>query len=130
MRLWVSCWPCASSGKPPRNDRMSIMRRILLWVILLFSLAPGRAFSQGVAITFDDLPLNGELPPGITRVEITKSVLTVLTARRAPTIYGFVNAKKLEGNRDSVDALKLWVAAGEQVGNHTYSRLDLNQNTP
>ena len=29
-----------------------------------------------------------------------------------------------------MDALKLWVAAGEKVGNHTYSHIDLNQNTP
>ena len=109
------------------NKRLGLLCHIVLSLLILL---PSAGFAQGVAITFDDLPLNGELPAGVTRVEITKSVLTVLTARRAPTIYGFVNAKKLEGNRDSVDALKLWVAAGEQVGNHTYSHLDLNQNTP
>ena len=95
--------------------------------MFLFSIT---GFAQGVALTFDDLPLNGDLPSGVTRVEITKSVLAILKARHAPAAYGFVNAKKLEGNRDSVDALKLWVAAGEKVGNHTYSHIDLNQNTP
>src|SRR2546429_568375 len=83
--------------------------------LFLFSIT---CFAQGVALTFDDLPLNGDLPLGVTRVEITKSVLAILKARHAPIAYGFVNAKKLEGNRDSVDALKLWVAAGEKVGNH------------
>jgi len=108
---------------------MSIMRRILLWVILLFSLAPGRAFSQGVAITFDDLPLNGELPPGVTRVQIVKDVLAILKQRKTPQVFGFVNANKLENNPDAAAAWAEWVAGGERVGNHTYSHMNLQQNT-
>jgi peptidoglycan-N-acetylglucosamine deacetylase len=108
--------------------RFGFLTRIVPSFLVLLSIA---CFAQGVAITFDDLPLNGELPPGVTRVEITKSVLAILKTRRAPAVYGFVNAKKLEGgNKDGVDALKLWVAAGEKIGNHTYSHIDLNQNTP
>jgi len=84
---------------------MSIMRRILLWVILLFSLAPGRAFSQGVAITFDDLPLNGELPPGVTRVQIVKDVLAILKQCKTPQVFGFANANKLENNPYAAAAL-------------------------
>jgi hypothetical protein len=39
-----------------------------------------------VALTFDDLPLNGTLPAGVTRVEITRDTLafrpnTSMTAR-------------------------------------------------
>jgi peptidoglycan/xylan/chitin deacetylase (PgdA/CDA1 family) len=44
-------------------------------------------------------------------------------------VYGFVNAKKLEGNADAAEALKLWAAA-EPVGNHTYAHMDLEQNPP
>jgi peptidoglycan/xylan/chitin deacetylase (PgdA/CDA1 family) len=44
-------------------------------------------------------------------------------------VYGFINAKKLEGNVDAAEALKLW-AAQEPVGNHTYAHMDLEQNTP
>jgi peptidoglycan/xylan/chitin deacetylase (PgdA/CDA1 family) len=87
-------------------------------------------FGQGVALTFDDLPLNGDLPPGITRAQITRDVLGVLSQRKVPQVFGFVNARKLEENKDSVDASRLWVAAGERVGNHTYSHIDLHQNTP
>jgi peptidoglycan/xylan/chitin deacetylase (PgdA/CDA1 family) len=87
-------------------------------------------FGQGVALTFDDLPLNGDLPPGATRAQITRDVLAVLSQHKVPQVFGFVNARKLEDNKDSVDALKLWVAAGERVGNHTYSHIDLHQNTP
>jgi peptidoglycan/xylan/chitin deacetylase (PgdA/CDA1 family) len=85
--------------------------------------------AQKVAITFDDLPLNGDLPPGMTRVEVTRNTLAVLKKLHLPAAYGFVNAKKLEGNADAAEALKLWAAA-EPVGSHTYSHMDLNENPP
>jgi peptidoglycan/xylan/chitin deacetylase (PgdA/CDA1 family) len=81
-----------------------------------------------LAITIDDLPLNGLLPPGVTRAETTRNVLAILKKRHVPPVYGFVNAKKLEGNADAAEALKLWAAA-EPVGNHTYAHIDLEKNT-
>ena len=84
--------------------------------------------AQKVAITFDDLPSNGMLPPGVTRVETTKNVLAVLKKRQVPPVYGFINARKLEGSPDGAEALQLWAAA-EPVGNHTYAHMDLEQNT-
>jgi peptidoglycan/xylan/chitin deacetylase (PgdA/CDA1 family) len=83
--------------------------------------------AQKVAITFDDLPLNGDLPPGVTRVQIARDALAVLKARHVPPAYGFINAKKLEGNPDAAEALKLW-AATEPIGNHTYGHMNLNLN--
>jgi peptidoglycan-N-acetylglucosamine deacetylase len=83
--------------------------------------------AQKAAITFDDLPLNGDLPPGVTRVQIAHEVIAILKAQHLPPIYGFINAAKLEGNSDAADALKIW-AASEQVGNHTYAHMDLNGN--
>lgn len=90
---------------------------------------PALALAENLAITFDDLPLNGTLPPGATRVELVRRVLTILKQHHVPQVYGFVNAKRFEGNRDGADALKLWIAAGERVGNHTYSHPDLNKET-
>jgi peptidoglycan/xylan/chitin deacetylase (PgdA/CDA1 family) len=84
--------------------------------------------AQKVAITFDDLPLNGDLPPGATRVEIARDTIALLKSRHLPAAYGFVNAKKLEGNSDAAEALREWAAA-EPFGNHTYGHLDLNANT-
>ena len=97
--------------------------KYLLGACLL--LMAGVCAGQKIAITFDDLPLNGALPSGMTRVKITEDTLAVLKARHVPPVYGFVNAKKLEGNTDAAEALKLWAAA-EPVGNHTYSHPDLN----
>ncbi|MGA8273453.1 MAG: polysaccharide deacetylase family protein [Candidatus Sulfotelmatobacter sp.] len=88
----------------------------------------GVGLAQKLAITMDDLPLNGSLPPGVTRAENTKNVLEIFKKRHVPPVYGFINAKKLEGNEDGAEALKLW-AAKEPIGNHTYSHMDLEQNT-
>jgi peptidoglycan/xylan/chitin deacetylase (PgdA/CDA1 family) len=83
--------------------------------------------AQKVAITFDDLPLNGDLPPGVTRLQIARDTLAIMKARHLPAAYGFINAKKLEGNPDAAEALKVWAAA-EPIGNHTYGHMNLNLN--
>jgi peptidoglycan-N-acetylglucosamine deacetylase len=104
-------------------------RSVLLFISFLFVSIFGITdvcAAQNLAITMDDLPLNGALPPGVTRVETTKEVLAVLKKRHVPPVYGFINAKKLEGNGDGAEALRLW-AAVEPVGNHTYSHMDLEQ---
>src|SRR3984885_6999383 len=106
---------------------MKSLLRILFSSFLLLSGLCLLCSAQKLAITFDDLPLNGALPPGVTRAETTKNVLEILKKRHVPPVYGFINAKKLEGNADGAEALKLWAAA-EPVGNHTYSHMDLEQN--
>lgn len=87
------------------------------------------ARAEPVAITFDDLPLNGPLAPGMTRAGIVKDVLAVLKEHRVPEVYGFINAGKLEGDVDGAEALRLWVAGGQRVGNHTYAHTDLTRST-
>jgi peptidoglycan/xylan/chitin deacetylase (PgdA/CDA1 family) len=104
-----------------------IGRGCRLLVLLILS-APLFCAAQKIAITFDDLPLNGELPPGVTRVEIARDTIAILKKWQVPPAYGFINAKRLEDSQDGADALRVWASA-EPVGNHTYSHLDLNQNT-
>ena len=94
--------------------------------ILLF-LGVQVCVAQKVAITFDDLPLNGDLPPGVTRVQIARDTLALLKERHLPAAYGFIVAEELEGNPDAAEALKIW-AAEEPFGSHTYSHMDLNAN--
>ena len=88
------------------------------------------AAADPVAVTFDDLPLNGELAPGTTRNGIVADVLRILKKSGLPRVYGFINAKKLEGSDDGAAALRRWVASGQRVGNHTYSHIDLHKSTP
>jgi peptidoglycan-N-acetylglucosamine deacetylase len=98
-----------------------------LFVFLLLLVA-NIAAAQKAAITFDDLPLNGDLPPGVTRVQIAREAVALLKARHLPPAYGFINAAQLEGNADAAEALKVW-AASEPIGNHTYRHMDLNKNS-
>jgi peptidoglycan-N-acetylglucosamine deacetylase len=74
-----------------------------------------------VALTFDDLPAAGELPAGKTRAEVAETLSGELKANHMEGTYGFVNAKKLEGNPDAEKALHIWVDAGMNIGNHTWS---------
>ena len=83
-------------------------------------------FSQQVALTIDDLPSHGALPPGMTRADVAKSILKTLQDAHAPKVYGFINAKKLEEHPEDMEVLKLWRSAGFPLGNHTYAHLSLN----
>jgi peptidoglycan-N-acetylglucosamine deacetylase len=91
---------------------------------------PDGAKPPRVALTFDDLPDHGPLPPGVSRVDIAKSIIGHLQARHAPAVYGFINAKQLETHPDDAEVLRLWRAAGFPLGNHTYSHMDLDAHTP
>jgi peptidoglycan-N-acetylglucosamine deacetylase len=102
------------------------MKPLLALAYLLLSAV---AWAEPVAITFDDLPLNGPLAPGMTRASIVKDTLAVLKKHRVAETYGFINAGKLEGDGDGAQALRLWVAGGQRVGNHTYAHTDLTRNT-
>ena len=82
-----------------------------------------------VALTFDDLPVHGALPPGLSRVGIAESIIHTLQSFHAPPAYGFVNAKRLEGEPQGEQVLKLWRAAGFPLGNHTFSHMDLDANS-
>jgi len=92
-------------------------------------LSASAAFAQEVAITVDDLPSHGALPPGMTRSDVARSILKALKDAHAPKVYGFVNAKKLELHPEDIEVLKLWRSAGFPLGNHTYAHLSLNAST-
>ena len=84
---------------------------------------------EEVAITMDDLPAHGDLPPGVTRLDIAKGVLATFKAKDVPEVYGFMNAKRVSGDQANADVLSAWVNAGFPLGNHTFSHLDLSTNS-
>ena len=89
----------------------------------------GLAWGQQMAVTFDDLPTHGQMPPGMTRLEIAQSILTTLKRERMPPVYGFINGKRVEEDPSSLGVLRAWRAAGQPLGNHTWAHLDLNKET-
>jgi peptidoglycan/xylan/chitin deacetylase (PgdA/CDA1 family) len=82
-----------------------------------------------VALTFDDLPLNGALPLGKKQSDFARDTIKVLKKHRIPPSHGFINANKLERNPDAAQALALWTKAGHPLANHTYSHIDLTKNS-
>jgi peptidoglycan/xylan/chitin deacetylase (PgdA/CDA1 family) len=107
---------------------MSSISRIVLTGLLILS--AGLARSQQMAVTFDDLPVHGALPAGMTRLEITQSILATLKREGMPPVYGFVNGGRGEEDPSSLAVLKTWRAAGQPLGNHTWAHLDLNKESP
>ena len=110
--------------------------RLLVPTALIFALLAGIAgalppfaAAQEVAITFDDLPSHGPLPVGTTRSDVARSILATLKDAKIPEIYGFINAGKLQKNPEDIEFLKLWREAGQPLGNHTYTHMNLNENT-
>jgi peptidoglycan-N-acetylglucosamine deacetylase len=82
-----------------------------------------------VAITFDDLPATY----GDADLERMKSVTTKLLrsikANNVPAI-GFVNETKLYRNneiKERTALLQMWLDAGYELGNHTYSHIAIDQ---
>ena len=84
-----------------------------------------------VAVTFDDLPFASVPTDEHAALEgMTSRLLKTLQGRGVPAV-GFVNEAKLyrEGSLDPlrVDLLRRWLAAGFELGNHTYSHPSLNR---
>ncbi|HEX8606798.1 MAG TPA: polysaccharide deacetylase family protein [Pseudoduganella sp.] len=79
-----------------------------------------------VAVTVDDLPAHGNLPAGMTRLGIAEAHLQAFRAHGVPEAFGFVNAARLAQEPDSAAVLDLWRGAGQPLGNHAYSHMNLN----
>lgn len=82
-----------------------------------------------MAVTFDDLPVHGAMPPGMTRLEITQSILKTLKREKLPAVYGFINGGRGADDPSSLSVLQAWRQAGQPLGNHTWAHLDLNKET-
>lgn len=82
-----------------------------------------------VAITFDDLPAGGGLHPGFTRTGIATQLTAELRAAHLKGVYGFVNGDGVADDPDMQQALRVWVAAGMNIGNHTWSHPALSDET-
>ncbi len=100
-------------------------------LLVLLAGAPARS----IAVTFDDLP---GPPGGLVSNEVpalrenTRKLLAAFAGHHVPVV-GFVNEGKLvvEGEGPAgVEArtaiLKMWVDAGLELGNHTYSHMSLD----
>lgn len=99
---------------------------LLLFAVFTF------AQNRQIAVTIDDLPVVSTRTDLKNRQEITRKLLSHIAKAKVPAI-GFVNENKLYTNekRDEtqVDLLRQWLKAGLELGNHTFSHLDLHNNS-
>ncbi|MDP1681421.1 MAG: polysaccharide deacetylase family protein [Burkholderiales bacterium] len=109
------------------------MKIFLLALSLILPLAATAQMpvERAVAITFDDLPFASVPTEDNAALEhMSGRLLQSIQASHVPTV-GFVNEAKLyrEGNLDParVEWLRRWLAAGFELGNHTYSHPSLNR---
>ena len=91
---------------------------------------PAQQVQRRVAITIDDLPVVSTRSDIKNRREITKKLLGHIKKEKIPAI-GFVNENKLykkngERDADQIALLQMWLDAGLELGNHTYSHRSLN----
>lgn len=80
-----------------------------------------------VTITIDDLPAWGDLEK---QTYITRKLLKSITDNKVPAI-GFVNESQLfvRGETDARTALlRMWLDAGLELGNHTFSHILIDRN--
>src|SRR6185436_11956325 len=86
--------------------------------------------AREVAITIDDLPAgSANTMSAATITEMTTKLLTTLRDQKIPVV-GFVNERKLyhPGEVDQrIQALRLWIDSGFELGNHTFSHSSLNK---
>ena len=73
--------------------------------------------SSALALTFDDIPAHGDLPPGVTRAAVMRDIVAAIAAARAPA-HGFLNASFGAGDPSAAEAVAIWKRAGLPVGNH------------
>lgn len=110
------------------------MKRTVLFFALVFlplsdllSPPPGATAQtvRAVAVTFDDLPASQNTE---RTAEINKKLVEAVTRHRIPAV-GFVNESKLyaRGETDArIALLRLWLDAGLELGNHTFSHIQIN----
>ena len=114
---------------------LSMLLPLALLLLAVDAMPHSRAPQRAVAVTFDDLPATpaGAVASDVASLQqLTSKLLSAVRKHDVPAV-GFVNEGQLfvDGERPAdVDArtslLRMWLSAGLELGNHTYSHRDLN----
>jgi peptidoglycan/xylan/chitin deacetylase (PgdA/CDA1 family) len=122
----------ATATLPRLLIRFALAAALSLWTPASHADAQqGGRVAREVAVTFDDLPVATRVfHDAAAQERITDALLAAIRRHDVPAI-GFVNEGKLTpgGSVDErrVALLRRWIEAGLELGNHTYSHLDLHR---
>ncbi len=110
---------------------MQLFKCLVVVSVVLVSSTAIFAQTRRIAVTIDDLPVVSTRKDIATRRTITRGLLDRIKKQKIPAI-GFVNENKLytDDKRDEaqVDLLRMWLDAGLELGNHTFSHMSLHDN--
>ena len=113
----------------PDMQQMGTRLSAVLLAVLACAAAGAAEPRIEIALTFDDLPLNGSLPPGLKQSELARATVKVLKKHRVPPSYGFINARHLERDPDGAQALQVWIDGGQSARRTTPIHIiDLTKN--
>jgi len=116
----------AGNSAPDHVDHLHAMPEFLRSTI--------PTIKREVAVTFDDIPgvalLASQRCNGKAIAEMNRKLLQSVTGHRVPALGLVVEGRLCESERPALPAiLNMWLDAGAQLGNHSFSHLDIN-NTP
>src|SRR5688572_22034166 len=98
------------------------------WLLILLCCASAFGQKREVVVTFDDLPTSYEYPLQVKQ-ELTKKLIQTIKSNNIPAI-GFVNEGKLyvpDEIDERTELLRMWLDAGLELGNHTFSHINLER---
>src|SRR5581483_3898713 len=127
-RIWRTKKEIRAKGMAGMGKGM--MAAVITAGILALASAVIQAKAQEIAITVDDLPVHGSLPPHVTREDIARQMIRALHRAHVPPVYGFVNGQIVQQQPETGAVLAAWRGAGDLEGNHTWSHMNLNQHSP
>jgi cellulose synthase/poly-beta-1,6-N-acetylglucosamine synthase-like glycosyltransferase/peptidoglycan/xylan/chitin deacetylase (PgdA/CDA1 family) len=116
-------WAAARRMWIAKTRRLATPAVIVLGLLLL----PTAATGSEIAITVDDLPAHGPLPPGTDRESLVDAVIATLKRHGVAGAVGFVNGDQLSVESWRAAIIGRWLAAGYSIGNHTLSHVDLDR---
>jgi peptidoglycan-N-acetylglucosamine deacetylase len=105
------------------------MKYLVGAAVLVFTLTRAASGTTQLAVTIDDLPAHGPLPPDMTRLAVAQRLITVLTRHAVPDVVGFLNGGPIREDPERAEIVKQWLQAGFRIGNHTFSHLEINRVT-
>lgn len=109
--------------------RSNVISLIAILIVFVLAISAQQRPARTVAFTIDDLPVVSTRRDLKNRQEITRKILSHITKAKIPAI-GFVNENKLflgeKRDEAQVELLRMWIDAGLELGNHTYSHRSLN----
>jgi peptidoglycan/xylan/chitin deacetylase (PgdA/CDA1 family) len=125
--------------KTPPDKKQQMTSRLFIFLLVMANLQPSGVRAQKVAaadpetkeiaITIDDVPLNGKQFELARLQTMTDKLLTAIKRDKVPVV-GFVNESLLyiTGETDGrIALLRQWSNAGVELGNHTFAHVGFKE---